>query len=566
MPNLFGKGLTKLAEINSVDMEGSHRKIEMYYKSPELGEQESRGEGSAYKYPEMTSIVSQELSLKKSEKNINLDLISLPDQKDYLGSWRILLELQKNDFFQNKINAKFHNSDRHINRKNLGAFLEDLDAPPQLASNHVIKIVATHANEDQSHGSWLYSDSSASQTMKVNVMGNQGKSQPIMDAQQLEFYKELYEDILRVERGEKTVIGDQFPLDYNPQEAMVMLNESFKIGESLPPSEDESADHLHHLDTNRKTSAFAKDGFIPKMTLRGYTRKITKQPTMFSRNSSATDDKSRKKSRQNVEKRASRTNPTDRKGSMLSNLNFKSQYKSEHNGPKSEHKGERSVDNDAYSLSGKSENIMQMESDHEEDDRVKVVINLSREIWMSLRMAPVLSYAPQIKENIEALGFKIKFIEDLVLMNEEYKDMIQRKVEQMNKNSVNNLRISKFNKMGLRKQITVDPRNLPSDQRGFGTDHSTTNLVSLDSKTNPLNQMDRFRNESDPQSFRIVSYYHVNNSNKEGSNSYREKDCSNKHAHSHANHKLVALESTLYSTNDRKRTDLRSKHDKRARP
>ena len=46
-------------------------------------------------------------------------------------------------------------------------------------------------------------------------------------------------------------------------------------------------------------------------------------------------------------------------------------------------------------------------------------MDVKKEIWMSLRMGPVLSYAPEIRDNLRARGFEIRFIEDMRLMEEE---------------------------------------------------------------------------------------------------------------------------------------------------
>ena len=437
----------------------------------------------------------------------------------------------------NKVEPKFHNSYRHIGRKKLDAFLDDIENPKK-TSNHVIKIVATHPSETQSHGSWLYSDSSVSQNLKLNIMNKEGEKVEEMSEQQKEFYKDLYNNILRVERGEKDLFGDQFPLDYNPKEAMVMLNESFRIMESVEASEDERPNEMNVLSVGGRPSQFNEKSFIPKMTRRGYTRKITKQPTMFSRNSVFGEDKRKSKlggERKNskfmvMDKRGSKMIGVERKGSGLDKLEGnktpKRSVKDEYDGAKKDSfNPNKSAD---FSLSGNSENMMPLESENEDQDSVKVVINLTRELWMSLRMAPVLSYAPQIKENIEALGFRIKFIEDLVVMNEEYKQLIEKKIEQMNNASINNLRFSRFNKMGLKKLKTMDNRNLPQDQRGFANTSTSINTMSMDKKRDPLELMNRFNSNSSDQSFRLVSYYHVSNAKGDGTKSIRYKGYSGK--------------------------------------
>ena len=515
------KGLTKLAEISSNDDPNSQKKIEMYYKSPELGVQEKLN-GSQYVYPEMTSIVSNEMSIHESKRKINFDLISLPDRKDYLGSWKILLKLEHDDYFQDNIEAKFLQSDRHMNRKNLKDFLENIENPSKVTSNQVIKIIATPVNESQSHGSWLYSDSSASQTMKLNVMDNKGQMIPIQNEEQKKLYEKLYHDIIDIERGEKNPEGNQFPLDYNPKEAMVVLNESFKLGESQGPEAD-SIDQGNMLGLGGRASQFGDKNMFPKMTRRGYTRKITKQPTMFSRGSVFNEDKDRRKSR---------INSQERKFSLIQGMEGRRTPTRMGKGDVSPSRVKSIKDNKSqnFSLSGNSEDMMAIESEKEDFDRVKVVVNLSREIWMSLRMAPVLSYAPQIKENIEALGFKIKFIEDLVVMNEEHKDLIQKKIDQINNASINNVRLSRFNKMGMKKLKTLDHRNLPPDQRGFmATDTSASqNTLSMEQTNDPLEMMNRFQNQDPLESFRIVSYYNVTNPHGDSKSSIRYKGVTGK--------------------------------------
>ena len=502
----------------------------MYYKSPELGEQEHDSHrNSVYKYPEMTSIVSHELSLRESKRHLGLDLISLPDQKDYRGSWRILFKLKKDDLFEDKINIEEPNSLRHINRKKLPEFLDEIENPRPVTSNRVIKIIATHSNDTGSHASWLYSDSSASQTMKLNIMDDKGNTKPILNEQQIEFYKELYDDIIKFERGEKELVDNHFPLDFNPKEAMVMLNESFKIGESMVEN-DPSIENSNMLAVGRN-SVLGDMSLFPKTTLRGYTRKLTKQPTLFSRGS--------------VNDRKSLIPSDQKKDSIFKSMEgsknlMKNQKPEEGRSTKNNStKMNKSMD---FSLSGDSQDVLPLESEDEDQNQVKVVINLSREIWMSLRMAPVLSYAPQIKENIEALGFKIKFIEDLVVMNEEYKELVQKKIQEINDKSINNVRLSRFNKMGLKKLKTMDHRNLPQDQREFKDTSQSNNTMSIDKRIDPLEMMNHFEGSSPGESLRIVSYYHVNNSKKSGCDSIYYKDCSSKH---HNRHRHSSIKKTV---------------------
>lgn len=507
----MAKGLTKLAEISSGDNPQSQKRIEMYYKDPELGAQEM-ADSTHFKAPKVTSIVSNELDLERSFRNLGLDLISLPDQKDYRGSWRILFRLQNNDIFEDKIEAKFINSERHLNRKKLPEFLEDISDQKQMTSNKVIKIVAMQQSQSgtqsQSHGSWLYSDSSASQVVKLNLMNDKGEEVPVLNEQQVEFYKELYNDILKVERGEKKPAGSQFPIDFNPKEAMVVLNESFKLAESAESNGLGSSRDVNNLNpaAGRK-SHFNEKSFLPTKTLRGYTRKLTKQPTMFSRNSVFNEDKDRRKSKLSMDDRKSHKTDNSAKSTP--------QRRPDKDEPK-EASENKSAD---FSLSGDSEEAMALESEEEEADRVKVVINLTREIWMSLRMAPVLSYAPQIRESIESLGFKIKFIEDLVVMNEEYKQLVQRKIEEINRNSINNVRFSRFNRMGFKKLKTLDNRNLPQDRRGLKDMSISNNTVSLDQKKDPLEMMNQHEMGASGESLRIVSYYHVKGQTGEGDQS-----------------------------------------------
>lgn len=405
-----------------------------------------------------------------------------------------------------------------MNRKKLPEFLEEITNPPKMTSNKIIKILAVQQNQNdtqsQSHGSWLYSDSSASQVLKLNLMNDKGETIPVQNEEQVEFYKELYNDILKVERGEKKPTGSQFPINFNPKEAMAVLNESFKLAESNLSDQPDSLGNSDMLSPalGRK-SQFNEKSFMPTQTLRGYTRKITKQTTLFSRGSVFNEDKDRRKTKLNLD---------DRKSLKTENSDEKSisQKKQEETKNASEAK---SAD---FSLSGDSEEVLPLESDEEEQDRVKVVINLTREIWMSLRMAPVLSYAPQIRELIESLGFKIKFIEDLVVMNEEYKQLIQRKIEEINRNSINNVRFSRFNKMGFKKLKTLDNRNLPQDQRKLRDMSISNNTMSLDQKKDPLELMNRHEMGASGESLRMVSYYHVKGQTGEGAQSMYYKNCS----------------------------------------
>ena len=50
---------------------------------------------------------------------------------------------------------------------------------------------------------------------------------------------------------------------------------------------------------------------------------------------------------------------------------------------------------------------------------MKLTVDVKKEIWMSLRMGPVLSYAPEIRDNLRERGFEIRFIEDMRLIDEE---------------------------------------------------------------------------------------------------------------------------------------------------
>ena len=102
-----------------------------------------------------------------------------------------------------------------------------------------------------------------------------------------------------------------------------------------------------------------------------------------------------------------------------------------------------------------------------EIEKVRVHIEVKRELWMSLRLAPILSYVPQVLDDICEMGFEIKFIEDLAAFKAE-NEKKERAAELRRTNAHSNMRFSVFDKEKKKGVSKIDRRRLPEDERGFG--------------------------------------------------------------------------------------------------
>lgn len=428
---------------------------------------------------------STDLSIKISKKKkpvreIPLDLISLPDQNQLSGSWKILLGESMHSASENyKTEIQ---SEKLVQTQNLNEFMQDIE------NKSVIKVVAQPASNSNNDFN-IYSDSSYTGSFKIYIEKENGNKSPIMNPDQNELYQTLYEDIIRVEKGEQPILNDMFPLNINHKDAMVMLNESFTLNnledqytiEDINPSTDPN-------NLFKKSPKINKDKTSAMTTKRTYTRKITQHKKLLNEPKTNTNN----------------NNPNPPKGSVFLKQSGLEKRKTVLG---------KVIKNELEDENLESQNISVSEYEELSDDEnkfienVKVQLEVKRELWISLRMAPVLSYAPQIKENIDALGFEIKFIEDLITIDEEREQIVKQKIEEKDKKSVNNMSVNRFNKLFSK---TFNKRNLPEDQNILINNPSVSiNTLSMQYDPETLKLMDTLKQKQEEQIFCIESQYKV---------------------------------------------------------
>ena len=412
----------KLGEIKSkrhFDL-GSAKILEMYYQESEheLGLITSN-------VLEADSLTSNMLDMPESgyqsgqKKQINFDLVSLPDNKDLCGSWRLFLDLDSPMY-----------SERDLNKRKFSSFQDLRSVLPEKSGNKEttemenatqmkLKLIGISGGEfgDEDKQMVFYLEQENGETVKVT---NQDQN---------EFFSKIYRDMLESGQTKEELKNRAFKIDYDPKQAMVVLNESFNFDTNIKKMvtmelpETESLASLKETITpkavaclpgvkhKKKRRVYSKMSVLRRESeLEVVTEKLSEGlQKIDSVKLINTEETTQKSTREESEIRISVHKPPNLFGL---DRNRKSTF------------GNRGNQLRLYddSLSGDSSSNASEEEEEDlikKDIRIRVEVEIKREIWMSLRMGPVLSYAKKIKENMKDMGFEIKFIEDLQLINED---------------------------------------------------------------------------------------------------------------------------------------------------
>ena len=399
----------KLGEIQSnSNINGSERIIELHYQ----GKKNQKG----FKNP------------------VDFNLVSLPDHKELCGSWRLLMNLDSPMFSERDLMKKKFRSDREILITQEDNKIEDFKKKKDTLR---LKLIAIDEQNELNNG------------LVFNMQNDQGEMIKITNENQNHFFEKIYQELMMKDKETMEREQPEMEFDFEPKEAMFMLNQSFHLEvksiniESLPQSQ-----------KNIKNASLSGPGgmksFLPSLsrkgTIKGYRKKSSRFGSIHEKGRSFQQPRPRgtlngkaleikcdlTKISETPDKRKSETDhlnpflrlmqPAEAKDSP-DRLNVIS----------NQERSKRSLS--LYSRDDRSEtNLSSTEEEEEEEGegegereiQVKVEIEVKKEFWLSLRMGPVLSYAHQIRINLEDMGYEIKFIEDMHKIKKEKEKLLDQ--------------------------------------------------------------------------------------------------------------------------------------------
>lgn len=386
------------------------------------------------------------------KKNINFDLVSLPDQKDLCGSWRLLMNNESPLYSQRNLLKKEFKSQRiveYVNNKPEDFI--DQKQKQSISDPMRLKLIAI---EDPN----LVMGRSS---MVFHMENEQGKRIQVTNETQNEFFHTVYKEIM-AKQGEPNVQSQtEFNFGFDPKEAMVLLNRSFKIEtdsikiESLPQSQKEIENQRLFRSGSRGQQV---KNFIPglsrKGTIKAYNKMQTHKNSLVERKKSfqSSTVAQRLQSLQLSTTRAS--DFPQQKNPFL--MAAEKEEEAEDTPERCRIYTKHTMD-EGLSLYSDEEEEDEEEEGKEKEIQVKMEIEVRRELWISLRMGPVLSYAEKIRENLEDRGFEIKFIEDMEKIQND-KEEILEKNEQL--------------KLDIKRRETEQPRRKTSILKTLKTQKS----------------------------------------------------------------------------------------------
>ena len=358
-------------------------------------------------------------------KTINYDLVSLPDQKDLCGSWRLLMNMESPLFSQRDLLKKDFKSHRHVDL----APEEDETGqavPGQSKEVMRLRLVGVEdANAQQGRNSMVF-----------HMQNELGQIVQIDNEQKNEFFSRIYGEIMTENDNRVKPGTNELEIGFNPKEAMVMLNDNFKLeAESYHvESQPESQREMYPSKISWTSSKFVKQqSFLPglsnRTTIRAYTKKSSRLGSLGGRSRSM-----RIREEAQFRKLSTLSNPFNKDDKKGPDAN------ASQSGEEPEEKGD-SVDIYSEGSERKSKSIGIYSSENEKDEteeeeeeeeakekdiQVKLEIEVKRELWISLRMGPVLNFSEQIRDTLDEMGFEIKFIEDLEKNEKTKNEMLQQ--------------------------------------------------------------------------------------------------------------------------------------------
>jgi hypothetical protein len=425
------------------------------------------------------------------DKQINFDLISLPDDKELKGSWRLIMNTESPLFSKRDLMKKEFKSERKVDfiESNAENKIQNYDAENLGNDPMRLKLIAV---EDQNIAQGKMS-------MVFHMENEKGEKIQITNETQNEFFNRIYDSIIDQNNNSVKPGTKELTIGYDPKEAMVLLNQSFKFEtnsfkiESLPESQKNIMLRKNTAFSGpyRKQKTFLP-GFTRKGTKRGYNRRSLRTGSMSLRSQSLIESKLKERQfsiqakdgnnkdieaiiqEEKEKKKKLELNQTEKheedkevlknevieegdegKEEEINEVEDEDEDENDEFGMYSDNESERK--NSEYSNQIKTETESELEDSKEKDIQVRMEIEVKKELWISLRMGPVLSYADQIRENLDDMGFEIKFIEDMEKIQTEKENLLYKN--------------EKLEKEELKRRATL-PKPRTSIMKRFQTQNS----------------------------------------------------------------------------------------------
>lgn len=404
--------------------------------------------------------LNQEESVHKvAPKEKCFDIISLPDRDDYLGSWKMII---------NNFEESYENNQFQI--KSQSARIIDFKKKEDPKIINTVNLKENNPNTIKVFFSENKSDEENSK-IGIKIKDSYGNEiQPVSEKKN-KFYQTLYENIKNSRTNNNLEeIQKNFEMEIQPKDALIALNESFTNSKSsvdnfpIVNSDEDDDDYNNNSPLNalkKRDSLNDNKSKFGASTKRAYNRKNLKRNSLFSK-----FDKNSKNSKTLQKK--------------------------------------------------KTNNFMTEKEKKENSEQIKFDITITREIWVSLRTTPIFSIAPEILDNIQALGFEIRFIEDLLMMHKKENELVEKNKEeeqnQFKKKSVlNNMRFSKFNALDQKKFKNLNEKEIPTDIKEYNLDYQkNTSFLSFNfNNIETVALMNKFRENKVDHELKITRYYNV---------------------------------------------------------
>ena len=199
----------------------------------------------------------------RKRKELGLTLQSLPNREEYLGSYIELQELIKGQIeFEEmgRSKRKEMHSLRELSNRGLEEFMTGVHA--RVSERSISKNSRTLRRDRSGKSNFgLISDNSDAGMMAINLTNEKGENIPKMSPHQIEMYKTLYAEIVRIEQGEDpdSLTKALVPMDI--KEAQVIMNESFQV-----ESDEKYKDEHPNMDTTSKRQTRVNPFMMPKMS------------------------------------------------------------------------------------------------------------------------------------------------------------------------------------------------------------------------------------------------------------------------------------------------------------
>ena len=179
--------------------------------------------------------------------DLNISLRSLPNRKDYLGSWKELVDLLTGAPIEEKLEMKrVAESARERERLELDVFLSNIKNRSMLINkttsiNHITiaeEIAKSESNPSQSNAPFV-SDIYSRASEVTNPQSRATRQSHTLDEKDLSIYKDLYNELIKIEKGEKNYSNIKLPPGFDPSQAIVLLNQSFNLQDEISADEEE---------------------------------------------------------------------------------------------------------------------------------------------------------------------------------------------------------------------------------------------------------------------------------------------------------------------------------------